>query len=192
MTAPPTPQAVPGPLAPPAPPAALAPPAPPALPAPPATLALPAPLAPRAPPLPRLPRFPFTWPDRRRESRSSARGREQALPDEERAGVTGGESGGVSALLLLSRLQCSPPVLPALNPSGKASSCPSDNFFSRLSRHCCALSSGHTGAHALRTCQPSPPPLIPVCWFIRVEIRMEYKAGTKSLRKDLIFLWQSG
>ena len=30
------------------------------------------------------------------------------------------------------------------------------------------------------------------CWYIRVEIRMEYKAGTRSVKRDLIFLWQSG
>ena len=30
------------------------------------------------------------------------------------------------------------------------------------------------------------------CWFIRVEIRMEYKAGTKSVRRDLIFYGRAG
>ena len=31
-----------------------------------------------------------------------------------------------------------------------------------------------------------------LCWFIRVEIRMEYKAGTKSVRSDLIFYGRAG
>ena len=63
-----------------------------------------------------LPRLPLTWRDRRGERRSCERGREQALPDEESAGVTGGESAGVSALRLRSRLQSPPPVMPALAP----------------------------------------------------------------------------
>ena len=30
------------------------------------------------------------------------------------------------------------------------------------------------------------------CWFIRVEIRTEYKAGTKSVRRDLISYGRAG
>ena len=30
------------------------------------------------------------------------------------------------------------------------------------------------------------------CWFIRVEIRTKYKAGTKSVRSDLIFYGRAG
>ena len=63
-----------------------------------------------------LPWLPLTWRDRREERRSCESGREQALPDEESAGVTGGESAGVSTLLLRSRLQSPPPVMPALDP----------------------------------------------------------------------------
>ena len=61
------------------------------------------------------------------------RGRAQALPDEESAGVTGGESVGVSALLPRSRMQSPPPVMPALDSSGNTSSRPSDNVSSCLS-----------------------------------------------------------
>ena len=88
-------------------------------------------------------------------------GREQAIPDEESAGVTGGESGGVSALLLRSRLQSPPPVMPALDPSGNTSSRPSDNASSHLSRNYCGLPSGRTSAHPLRPRLPSPPPVTP-------------------------------
>ena len=111
--------------------------------------------------LPRLSRLPLTWRDRRGERWSCKRGRERALPDKESAGVTGGESAGVSALLLRSLLQSPPPVMPVLDPSTNASR-PSDNSSSRISRNCWALPSGHTSAHPLRPRQPSPPPVIPV------------------------------
>ena len=106
----------------------------------------PSPKPPPSPSLPRLPPLPLTWRDQRGERRSSERGREKALPVEESAGVTGGESVCVSALLLRSRLQSPPPVMPALDPSGNASSHPSDTSSSPLSRNCCALPSGHASA----------------------------------------------
>ena len=44
-----------------------------------------------------------------------------------------------------------------------------------------------------------PPPLDPLapdgsagCWFFQVEIRTEYKAGTRSVRSDLIFYGRAG
>ena len=52
--------------------------------------------------------------------------------------------------------------MPALVPSGKGSSRPSDNASSRLSRNCCALPSSHTSAHPLRPRLPSPHPVTPV------------------------------
>ena len=107
-------------------------------------------------------RLPLTWRDWRRERRSGERGREQALPDEESAGVTGEDSVGISALLLRSRLQWPPRVLPALDPSDNTSSRPSDNSSSRLSRNCCTLPSGHTSAHPLRPPPTVAPPAIPV------------------------------
>ena len=119
------------------------------------------PRLPRLSRLPRPPRLPLTWRDRRGERRSCERGREQALPDEESTGITGGESGGVSTRLNRSRLQSPPPVMPALDPSGNASSRSSDNASSRLSRNCRAPPSGHTSARPLRSRQPSPPPVIP-------------------------------
>ena len=106
--------------------------------------------------------LPLTWRDRRGERRSCDRGREQALPDKNSAGVTGGESAGVSALLLRLRLQSPPPVIPALDPSGNASSRPSDTSSSSLSRNSCALPSGHTSADPPGPHRLWPPPVIPV------------------------------
>ena len=113
-------------------------------------------------PPPAPPASPLTWCDRRGERRSCGSGREQPLPDEESAGVTGGESGGVSARLLRSRLRSLAPVMPALHPSSNDASRPSDNASSRLSRNCCAPPSGHTSARPLRSRLPLPPPVTPV------------------------------
>ena len=103
-----------------------------------------------------LPRLPLTWRDRRGERRSCESGREQALPDEESAGVSGGESAGVSSLLLRSRLQSPPPVMPALDPLITPP---------LASRKLLRSPPGHTGAHPLRPCLPSPPSAMPAIFL---------------------------
>ena len=117
-------------------------------PSPPAPLSPPASLAPRhlIPSVPQhankilgettLPRLSLTWHDLRGERRSCERRREQALPDEESAGVTESSSGNASR--------------------------PSDTSSSHLSRNCSTLPSDHSRAHPLRPYQPSPPLVIPV------------------------------